>query len=198
MQALERIAKQYRDEGYEVIIQPRADQVPPFAPGFEVDLIATRRNKGVLAEIKTSRSDLARDPQITRLAEIVNAQPGWRLDVVVLEPETAIEKAAQEAAEPSDEQLAQILKAAEELADQGYSPYACVVAWGGLEVRCGESGMAPSCTDGRRRPSSSEPSTAMGSSAGSNSIGSRSRIRFAPRSCTDSSHRRLIQTWSAT
>jgi hypothetical protein len=99
-----------------------------------VDLIATRRNKGVLAEIKTNRLDLARDPQITRLAEIVNAQPGWRLDVVVLEPETAIEKAAQEAAEPSDEELAQILKAAEELADQGYSPYACVVAWCGLEA----------------------------------------------------------------
>jgi uncharacterized protein YutE (UPF0331/DUF86 family) len=68
------------------------------------------------------------------LAEIVNVQPGWRLDVVVLEPETAVEKAAQEAAEPSDEELAQILKAAEELADQGYSPYACVIAWGGLEA----------------------------------------------------------------
>jgi hypothetical protein len=134
MEALERIAQQYRDEGYDVIIHPRGDQAPPFTAGFELDLIATRGNEGVVVEIETNRIALAHKPQITRLAQVVNAQPGWRLDVVVLEPETAVEKAAQEAAEPSDEELAQILKAAEELADQGYSPYACVVAWGGLEA----------------------------------------------------------------
>ena len=54
--------------------------------------------------------------------------------MIVLEPVTAIQRAAQDAAEPSDEQLARYLKAADELADQGYSPYACVVAWGGLEA----------------------------------------------------------------
>ena len=54
---------------------------------------------------------------MTRLAEIVNAQPGWRLDLVVLEPETAIEKAAEDAAEPSDDQLARFLEAAEDLVD---------------------------------------------------------------------------------
>ena len=64
----------------------------------------------------------------------MNAHPGWRLDLVVLEAETTVEKAAQEAAEPSDEQLAQILKTADELSEKGYSPYACVVAWGGLEA----------------------------------------------------------------
>jgi hypothetical protein len=51
-----------------------------------------------------------------------------------LEQETAIQKAAQEGTEPSDEQLAQILKAAEDLVDKGYTPYAYVVAWGGLEA----------------------------------------------------------------
>jgi hypothetical protein len=134
LEVIERIATRYRDEGYDVIVHPRADQVPPFAAGFELDLLATRGNEGVIVEIETNRIALAHNPQITRLAQVVNAQPGWRLDVVVLEPETAVEKAAQEAAEPSDEELAQILKAAEELADQGYSPYACVVAWGGLEA----------------------------------------------------------------
>jgi len=59
----------------------------------------------------------------------VNAQPGCRLDVVVLEPETTIERAAQEADEPSDEQLAEILSTADDLASKGYAPYACVVAW---------------------------------------------------------------------
>ena len=53
---------------------------------------------------------------------------------MVLEAVTALEKAALGAAEPSDEQLAQILKTADELNDRGYSPSACVMAWGGLEA----------------------------------------------------------------
>ena len=133
-ESLEKVAQEYRNEGYDVIVAPRGDQVPSFAAGFQPDLIATRRSEGVVAVIKTNRIDLSRDPQITRLAEIVEAQSGWRLDVIVLEPETAVQRAAQGAAEPSDEQLVQILKTADELADQGYSPYACVVAWGGLEA----------------------------------------------------------------
>jgi hypothetical protein len=133
-EALERVAQRYRDEGYDVIVHPQGEQVPPFLANFRLDLIATRGNEGIVVEIKTNRIDLSDDPDITRLAEIVNAQPGWRLDVVVLEPETAVEKAAQDATEPSDEQLFQILDAAEDIADNGYAPYACVVAWGGLEA----------------------------------------------------------------
>src|SRR5205823_6535441 len=98
---IERIAKRYRDEGYDVIVHPRGDQVPSFAAGFELDLLATRGNEGVIVEVETNRIALGHNPQITRLAQVVNSQPGWRLDVVVLEAETAVQKAAQEAAEPS-------------------------------------------------------------------------------------------------
>jgi hypothetical protein len=133
-ESLNRIAQRYRDEGYDVIVHPRGEQVPPFAAGYQPDLIVTRGSERVIVEIKTNRIDLSSDPKIIGLARIINNQPGWRLDFVVLEPETAVERAAQEAAEPSDEQLAQILKAADELAGQGYAPYACVVAWGGVEA----------------------------------------------------------------
>ena len=132
--ALEKVAEQYRDEGYDVVVKPRGDQVPPFGTNFQPDLIATRGKEGVVIEVKINRYDLSNDHQLTRLAEVVNAEPGWRLDVIVLEQETVIDKAAREAAEPSDEQLIQILRAAEELADKGYTPYAYVVAWGGLEA----------------------------------------------------------------
>jgi REase_AHJR-like len=133
-ESLERVAQRYRDEGYEVVVRPSAEQIPPFIKDFQPDLIATRGSEGVIVEIKMNRMDLSADHEISRLAETVNARPGWRLDLVVLEPETTLEKAAQEAAEPSDEQLAQILKTADELSEKGYSPYACVVAWGGLEA----------------------------------------------------------------
>ena len=39
------------------------------------------------------------------MAEVVNRQPGWRLDVIVLERETSLDKAVYTAAEPSDEQI---------------------------------------------------------------------------------------------
>ncbi len=131
---VERTAKRYRDEGYDVVVHPVGDQVPSFAAGFRPDLIATRGREGVIVEIRANRFALSATPQITRLAEIVDSQPDWRLDVVILEQDPATETAGAEAAEPSDEQLDQMLKAAEELADRGYLPYACIVAWGALEA----------------------------------------------------------------
>jgi hypothetical protein len=133
-QAIERIAKRYRDEGYDVIVLPQGDQIPPFLAGFRLDMIATRGNEYVVVEVKTNRIDLSSDPYAARLAQIINAQPDWRLDLVVLEAETQVERAAQEASEPSDAQLDQLLKSADELAEKGYAPYACVVAWAGLEA----------------------------------------------------------------
>ena len=56
--ALERVAEPYRDEGYEVIVRPRGDQVPPFAAGLELHLIATRGIEGVIVVIKRNRIDL--------------------------------------------------------------------------------------------------------------------------------------------
>jgi Holliday junction resolvase len=133
-ESFEQIAQRYRDEGYGVVPASLGAQVPPFLAGFQPDLIATRGNEGIVVEIKTNRIDLSRDDKLTQLAEIVSAQPGWRLDVVVLEPVTTVEKAAQETVEPSDEQLREILKVAEEMADKGYVPYACVIAWSGFEA----------------------------------------------------------------
>ena len=133
-ESLAKVAQRYRDEGYDVIVHPRGEKVPPFLAEFQLDLIATRGNEGVVVEIKTNRTDLSNDPYLTRLAETVNAQLGWKLDVVVLGPETTIEKAAQDATEPSDEQLFQLLHTAEQLADDGHAAFACVIAWGGVEA----------------------------------------------------------------
>ena len=132
--AIQRLAERYREEGYDVILHPRREEMPSFAADFQVELIARRASEGVIVEVKTNRIDLASDDQLTRLAEITNAQHGWRLDVVVLEQETAVERAAEGAAEPSDAQLTEILNAAEDLANKGYAPAACVLAWGGLEA----------------------------------------------------------------
>jgi len=132
--ALQEVARRYREEGYAVIPHPRGDDVPPFADGFPLDLVATRGEEGVVVVVKTNRVDLASDPRVMSLANAIDERPGWRMDLVVLGGVTAIERAAQDASEPSDEQLAEILKTADAMADNGASAYASVVAWSGLEA----------------------------------------------------------------
>lgn len=134
LESIQRVADRYRIEGYEVLVGPRGDAIPSFASGFEPDLIATKPGESIIVEVKSHRFDLAESPQIAELAEITNSQPGWRFDLVVEEPETPVEKAAHEAGEPSDNELAAILDAADDLAERGHSPYACVIAWAGLEA----------------------------------------------------------------
>ena len=57
-----------------------------------------------------------------------NRQPGWRLDVIVLERETSLDKAVYTAAEPSDEQIGSLIVVAEDMAANGHLPYAYVAA----------------------------------------------------------------------
>ena len=65
-----------------VIGDPLEQQVPPFIEGFQPDLIATREMKASWSRSRPTGSS-SRAIKLTLLAEIVNAQPGWRLDVVV-------------------------------------------------------------------------------------------------------------------
>jgi hypothetical protein len=51
---LERIAKQYRDEGFEVSIRPQQLDLPDFLQGLEIDLIAKRPDVTVVIEVKRS------------------------------------------------------------------------------------------------------------------------------------------------
>jgi REase_AHJR-like len=134
LDSISNIANRYRSEGYEVIVHPEGDDIPPFAHGLRPDMIARKPGESVIVEVKSHRFDLENSPEVARLAEITNAQPGWRFDLVIAEPESPAEKAAQEASEPSDTQLAKILDTADALADGGHSPYACVIAWAGLEA----------------------------------------------------------------
>src|SRR4051812_40195746 len=64
---LGRIAKQYENEGYTVTVHPKGDQVPPFAAGLQLDIIAMRGEEAVVVEVKPRRSALADDPQSTQI-----------------------------------------------------------------------------------------------------------------------------------
>src|SRR5260370_38906575 len=104
---LAQVAERYRSEGYEVTMRPGGAQLPPFASGFHPDMLAKRRDVQALVQVKESREALRKDPDTARMAEVVNAQPGWRFDLIVLRGGGAeAEKFGKEAAEPSVASLA--------------------------------------------------------------------------------------------
>ncbi|MDB5306811.1 MAG: hypothetical protein JWO38_1013 [Gemmataceae bacterium] len=131
---LERIAQQYRDEGYAVATRPGRDQLPGFAAGFEVDLRADRGNEHVLVEVMRDRAALQADPAAGRLAEVTNAQPGWRYDVIVLEQDSPLQRIARMVGEPTPDQIEQILVEAEHVMRISSTRAGLVLAWAGLEA----------------------------------------------------------------
>jgi hypothetical protein len=128
------VAETYRAEGYRVTVHPQPAQLPLFAADLGADILASRDGQNVLVLVKERRTDLAAIPDLPRRADSLNSQPGWRLDVVVLGSESPIERAVHNAAEPTAEQINQLLDRAEKSVEAGLLDMACVYAWAALEA----------------------------------------------------------------
>lgn len=132
--AIENIAGRYRSEGYQVTIRPKVGQVPSFASALSVDLLATKDDEHVLVQVKESTEDLRKDPETVRIAEAINAQAGWRFDVVVLSGDSPTEKLVREAPEPSIDAILRNLEYAERSAQAADHATSFIIAWASLEA----------------------------------------------------------------
>ena len=47
------VAREYRKQGYEVVIEPREEQLPSFLHSFQPDIIARNNEETVVIEIKS-------------------------------------------------------------------------------------------------------------------------------------------------
>ena len=81
-----RLAREYRDRGYEVMDASDASAFPPFLHDFHPDLVATRPDDRVVVEIKQAGS-LKGSNKLTALARRVAQEDGWRLEVVTVAPD---------------------------------------------------------------------------------------------------------------
>jgi hypothetical protein len=131
---LAQVAERYRAEGYEVTLRPQGPQVPAFAACFHPDLLAIKGTENVLVQVKESSEELKKDPDVSRMAETINAQPGWRFDLVVLNGSRDGEQVAEEAMEPPLESILRNLDEAERAARAGEVASAFLLAWGSLEA----------------------------------------------------------------
>lgn len=77
-------------EGYDVYIHPHKRLLPGFLAGQTPDLLARRKEKGVVLEVLRRSTDASR--RLEQLNQLLKDQPNWELRVVWLDPATTINK----------------------------------------------------------------------------------------------------------
>jgi hypothetical protein len=132
-QRLDHMAERYRAQGYDVVLRPGPDALPPFAKDFQVEIVARRADGNVLASAKGSPSELEADPNVSRYAEVIEKQPGWRYDVFVLGPAPQAAPENRDAKEPSEREIGGSLDDAERMLQAGFVAQAVIAAWAALE-----------------------------------------------------------------
>ncbi len=121
-------AEEYRSKGYDVAENSPLD----FLPGFFADLVVRKDDEVKVIEIK-SRASLAAKPKIRDLAMVIDSQPGWTFELLLVgEPEKL------DAPEMSDafqrESILQRVGEAETLLELGYPEAALLLAWSACEA----------------------------------------------------------------
>jgi mRNA-degrading endonuclease RelE of RelBE toxin-antitoxin system len=86
---VESLIKKYRDQGFTVIQNPKADQLPFDLDNYQPDILATKNENetgliGLIIEVKTSIHPVSVE-RLQSIAEEVSKHPGWRFLLVTLE-----------------------------------------------------------------------------------------------------------------
>jgi hypothetical protein len=101
--------------------------------------------------LPTIRAGQKKDVDVSRMAETVNAQPGWRFDLVVLNGAPAGELVADEAVGPPVENILHNLDDAERAARTG-EVASFLLAWGALEAAMRRAARIAGIKDGTLSP----------------------------------------------
>jgi hypothetical protein len=133
-QRLNYVADRYRSLGFNVVLRPGPNDLPPFAQDFRVEILATGTDANVLASVKASALELEADPNVSRYAELTGKQPGWRFDLMILGPENGLPKVDRHATEPSEDDIRKTLDEAERMLQAGFLTSSLIAAWGALEA----------------------------------------------------------------
>jgi len=82
---LHEIAQEYREAGYEVIVEPPRSKRPAFLRDFQVDMLAKSPGDNVVVEVK-SRKSLRGNERVAKLAAVLEGRPRWRFEFVMTNP----------------------------------------------------------------------------------------------------------------
>lgn len=85
-QRAEEVAQEYLERGYEVLREPQPDQLPAGLARFSPDLLVRKGDEVIVVEVK-SRATLGQEPLVRDLHDAIKAMPGWRLELIVANPD---------------------------------------------------------------------------------------------------------------
>lgn len=129
---IQEIAADYRNLGYAVIVYPQPADLPPFLAGFRPDIVATIEGDNVVIAVKT-QSSLTQAPYLPLLAREIQEQRGWRLELVVTNPEE--ETVTEETYVPLDESdIAKRVDEVQHILNAGHLEAALLLAWSTAEA----------------------------------------------------------------
>ena len=84
---LTRLAREYRQQGYDVTLHPSPKDLPDEVIGCSFDLIAKRDEEVVAAVVRTRQTLAQNGPHdLRRIATAINQQPNWDLELVITNP----------------------------------------------------------------------------------------------------------------
>jgi hypothetical protein len=133
-QELKQVAARYAAAGYDVVIRPTPEQLPPFAKDFVVELLIRRGDGNALVSVKRDLRQMRADKALSHYAAVLQSQRGWRYDLAVVRASTTLAVDVGDAEEPSPEDVARMLDDGEDLCRKGLLRHALVTAWAGLEA----------------------------------------------------------------
>ncbi|KAM3102724.1 hypothetical protein ACKFKF_03155 [Phormidesmis sp. 146-12] len=81
------LAKEYREQGYAVIVNPSPEDLPPALAKCRFDLIAKTSSKTIVVEVR-NRDTLTLNgaEDLRRMTKLVEEIPNWELELVVTNP----------------------------------------------------------------------------------------------------------------
>lgn len=128
---LERIAEEYRSQGYDVLVEPSGSDLPSFLQDHHPDLIARRGEERLIIELKSSPAVGGKD-QVRWLAEKVHREPGWRFVLIASGPEEGL-LPGEQLSLLSDTEVEQHLRQVRLLLGSGQNEAALLLGWAAIE-----------------------------------------------------------------
>jgi hypothetical protein len=81
------IAREYRQQGYDVTLYPEATDLPAELASCPFDLIAQNGSQHVAVEVRSREHLTLNGPEdLRRMSDLVNQVPNWELELVVTNP----------------------------------------------------------------------------------------------------------------
>lgn len=128
---LDQLAAEFRAKGYTVMTNPSKEQLPPFLRAFHPDLIAASPGENVVVEVK-SPTELRSD-EFVRLAEAIDREAGWRLQLAVVDL-PAVQEIPDEGEIAGAPQVSKFLEDAQGLFREKRYEAAAILTWAAVEA----------------------------------------------------------------